>query len=229
MLAFVFRSATDWFDRASPAEAARWVLAMVSEAIGRRARQPRGGGLSNWGNDPFSRGSYTSRPVRGDPADLRRLGRAAQSRMPVAGEATRRRAMGFADGALSSRPARGSAPAGVVAGAGTWLRWVHSTHEYRRPARAQAAPALGGPGGGSDRPWLVIVLNDDHNTFDGVAFALARTIPGVTLRARDGVGQPHPPSGKAVVWTGPKERAELYREQLDGFGLTMAPLSSSAG
>ena len=29
------------------------------------------------------------------------------------------------------------------------------------------------------RPWHVIVLNDNHNTFDGVAFALASTIPGV--------------------------------------------------
>jgi ATP-dependent Clp protease adapter protein ClpS len=27
-----------------------------------------------------------------------------------------------------------------------------------------------------------------------------------------------------VVWSGQKERAELYWEQLRGFGLTMAPL-----
>jgi len=32
-------------------------------------------------------------------------------------------------------------------------------------------------------------------------------------------------AGKAVVWTGEKERAELYWEQLAGFGLTMAPLA----
>ena len=32
-------------------------------------------------------------------------------------------------------------------------------------------------------------------------------------------------TGKAVVWTGEKERAELYWEQLAGFGLTMAPLA----
>ena len=44
------------------------------------------------------------------------------------------------------------------------------------PVRKQG-PRSTGPESGSDRPWLVIVKNDDHNTFDGVAFALARTIP----------------------------------------------------
>src|SRR4029077_3685281 len=32
---------------------------------------------------------------------------------------------------------------------------------------------------GLDRPWLVIVLNDNHNTFEGVAFALSAVLPGV--------------------------------------------------
>ena len=31
-------------------------------------------------------------------------------------------------------------------------------------------------------------------------------------------------SGQAIVWTGPKEPAELYWEQLKDAGLTMAPL-----
>ena len=31
-------------------------------------------------------------------------------------------------------------------------------------------------------------------------------------------------SGQAIVWTGPKETAELYWEQLKDAGLTMAPL-----
>ena len=48
------------------------------------------------------------------------------------------------------------------------------------PVRKQK-PRKSGPGSGAGRPWLVIVKNDDHNTFDGVAFALARTIPGVTF------------------------------------------------
>jgi ATP-dependent Clp protease adaptor protein ClpS len=36
-----------------------------------------------------------------------------------------------------------------------------------------------GTGAGTGDAWRVIVLNDDHNTFEGVAFALARTIPAV--------------------------------------------------
>ena len=31
-------------------------------------------------------------------------------------------------------------------------------------------------------------------------------------------------SGRAIVWTGHKEQAEHYWQQLKGFGLTMAPL-----
>ena len=34
-------------------------------------------------------------------------------------------------------------------------------------------------GSGTGDAWRVIVLNDSHNTFEGVAFALAQTIPGV--------------------------------------------------
>ena len=65
----------------------------------------------------------------------------------------------------------------------------------------------------------MIVLNDDHNTFDGVAFALARTIPGVSFeRGMEMANRIHT-TGKAVVWTGDRERAELYWEQLVGFGL----------
>jgi ATP-dependent Clp protease adaptor protein ClpS len=82
-----------------------------------------------------------------------------------------------------------------------------------------------GPGAGRGRPWLVIVRNDDHNTFDGVAFALARTIPGVTFDRGMVLADTIHRTGKAVVWTGEKERAELYWEQLAGFGLTMAPLT----
>jgi ATP-dependent Clp protease adaptor protein ClpS len=78
------------------------------------------------------------------------------------------------------------------------------------------------------KPWNVIVLNDNHNTFQGVAFALSSTIPGVDydkgMRMADRIHN----SGRAVVWSGHKERAELYWEQLRGFGLTMAPLEPAA-
>jgi len=74
------------------------------------------------------------------------------------------------------------------------------------------------------KPWNVIVLNDDHNTFQGVAFALSSTIPGVDydkgMRMADRIHN----TGRAVVWSGHKEPAELYWERLKAFGLTMAPL-----
>ena len=42
-------------------------------------------------------------------------------------------------------------------------------------------PRVKEPGSGLDDNWRVIVLNDDHNTFDGVASTLARVVPGITL------------------------------------------------
>lgn len=81
-----------------------------------------------------------------------------------------------------------------------------------------------GPSGGLDAPWLVIVLNDDHNTFDGVAFALAAVLPGVSFdRGMTYANRIHS-SGRATVWTGHRELAELYWSQLKDQGLTMAPL-----
>jgi ATP-dependent Clp protease adaptor protein ClpS len=72
--------------------------------------------------------------------------------------------------------------------------------------------------------WLVIVLNDDHNTFDHVAQTLARVIPDITLDGGYGFADKIHTRGRAAVWTGPREPAELYWEQLQEAGLTMAPL-----
>jgi ATP-dependent Clp protease adaptor protein ClpS len=85
-----------------------------------------------------------------------------------------------------------------------------------------------GEGTGLGRPWNVIVLNDDHNTFEGVAFALADTIPGVTYDGGMKLANRIHSSGRAVVWSGHKEPAELYWEKLRGFGLTMAPLEPAS-
>lgn len=70
----------------------------------------------------------------------------------------------------------------------------------------------------------MIVLNDHHNTFEGVAFALAKTIPGVDYDRGMTLANRIHTTGQAVVWSGHREQAELYWEQLSGFGLTMAPL-----
>ncbi len=85
-------------------------------------------------------------------------------------------------------------------------------------------PRVGGPGSGLDGNWRVIVLNDNHNTFDGVASALARVIPGVTLDGGYAIADQIHTSGQAIVFTGMKETAEHYWEQLRDAGLTMAPL-----
>jgi len=77
---------------------------------------------------------------------------------------------------------------------------------------------------GVGRPWSVIVRNDDHNTFQGVAFALSSVLPGVSYDRGMQLANRIHSTGQAIVWSGHKEQAELYWAQLEGFGLTMAPL-----
>jgi ATP-dependent Clp protease adaptor protein ClpS len=72
--------------------------------------------------------------------------------------------------------------------------------------------------------WLVIVLNDDHNTFDHVAKTLSRVVPGVSLDGGYAMADQIHNAGQAAVWTGPREPAEHYWELLKEAGLTMAPL-----
>ena len=85
-------------------------------------------------------------------------------------------------------------------------------------------PRVAGPGEGLGGAWRVIVLNDDHNTFEGVAAALSRIIPGVSYDQGLAIADRIHNSGQAIVWSGPKEPAEHYWELLKEAGLTMAPL-----
>jgi ATP-dependent Clp protease adaptor protein ClpS len=85
-------------------------------------------------------------------------------------------------------------------------------------------PRSAGPDSGLGGNWLVIVLNDDHNTFDHVAQTLSRVIPEISLDGGYALANRIHNSGQAAVWTGPREPAELYWEQLSDAGLTMAPL-----
>jgi len=85
-------------------------------------------------------------------------------------------------------------------------------------------PRTHGPESGLGGDWRVIVLNDDHNTFEGVASALSRVIPGLSYEAGMSLANEIHNSGQAIVWSGPREPAELYWEQLNDAGLTMAPL-----
>ena len=81
-----------------------------------------------------------------------------------------------------------------------------------------------GGGSGTGDAWRVIVLNDSHNTFEGVAFALAQTIPGVDHAKGMALANRIHNEGQAIVWSGHQELAELYHAQLEGHGLTLAPL-----
>ena len=85
-------------------------------------------------------------------------------------------------------------------------------------------PRISGPGSGLGGSWRVIVLNDDHNTFDHVAVSLARYVPGISVQQGYAYAERIHTSGQAIVWSGHKEAAELYWEQLKDAGLTMAPL-----
>ena len=70
----------------------------------------------------------------------------------------------------------------------------------------------------------MVVKNDDHNTFQGVAFALSSVLPGVSYDRGMQLAEKIHSTGQAIVWTGHREQAELYWNELAGFGLTMAPL-----
>jgi ATP-dependent Clp protease adaptor protein ClpS len=92
------------------------------------------------------------------------------------------------------------------------------------PSTPPKERARDGGGSGAGDAWRVIVLNDNHNTFDGVAFALARVIPGVTYERGLALANRIHNTGQAVVWSGHREPAEHYWASLRDFGLTMAPL-----
>jgi ATP-dependent Clp protease adaptor protein ClpS len=87
-------------------------------------------------------------------------------------------------------------------------------------------PRVGGPGSGLGGIWRVVVLNDNHNTFDHVAETLANVIPGITLAQGYRLADRIHTNGCAIVWSGTREDAESYWESLDSAGLSMAPLEN---
>jgi ATP-dependent Clp protease adaptor protein ClpS len=63
-------------------------------------------------------------------------------------------------------------------------------------------------------------------TCQGVAFALSTVLPGISYDQGMSLANRIHRSGRAIVWSGHKEQAELYWEELRDHGLTMAPLES---
>ena len=83
-----------------------------------------------------------------------------------------------------------------------------------------------GSGSSTDDAWMVIVLNDNHNSFEGVAAALSRILPGVSYDQGMKLANTIHSTGRAIVWSGHRELAELYWTGLEDSGLTMAPLEA---
>jgi ATP-dependent Clp protease adaptor protein ClpS len=65
-------------------------------------------------------------------------------------------------------------------------------------------------------PYNVILENDDHHTFEFVVDVLRKILGCPVERAVDLTLQAHT-SGRAVIWTGPKEVAELKVEQISTY------------
>jgi ATP-dependent Clp protease adaptor protein ClpS len=85
-------------------------------------------------------------------------------------------------------------------------------------------PRQAGPDSGLGGEWRVIVCNDNHNTFDHVAETLAQVLPGISVARGHELAEAIHNSGQAIVWSGAREPAEHYWEQLNAAGLTLAPL-----
>ena len=66
-------------------------------------------------------------------------------------------------------------------------------------------------------PYAVVVLNDDDHSFDYVIDALCRVCHHPTERAHE-LAEQIDRTGRAIVWTGTLELAELKRDQIRGMG-----------
>jgi ATP-dependent Clp protease adaptor protein ClpS len=65
-------------------------------------------------------------------------------------------------------------------------------------------------------PYNVILENDDHHSFEFVVGVMIKALGFSSERAIQVTNQAHT-SGRAIVWTGPKEVAELKAEQISTF------------
>ena len=70
----------------------------------------------------------------------------------------------------------------------------------------------------------VIVLDDDVNTFQHVVDCLRKIIPGMSEDKAWNLANRIEGHGAAGVWCGRLLHAELYQQQPEAEGLTMAPL-----
>lgn len=69
-----------------------------------------------------------------------------------------------------------------------------------------------------DLPWNVVVYDDPVNLMDYVTWVFVKVFGYSEVRATQLMMEVHQ-AGRSVVWTGDRERAELYTQQLQGFQL----------
>jgi ATP-dependent Clp protease adaptor protein ClpS len=82
--------------------------------------------------------------------------------------------------------------------------------ELDEPARADAVER--------DRPWIVIVWNDPINLMSYVTLVLQKLFGYSRAKATRLMLQVHN-EGRAVVWSGPREKAEYDVARLHAYGL----------
>ena len=77
-----------------------------------------------------------------------------------------------------------------------------------------------------DLPWNVIVLDDPVNMMQYVSMVFKRVFGYSSAKAETLMMEVHQ-HGRSVVWTGPREKAEFYDQQLHGLQLRATMEKSS--
>lgn len=86
-----------------------------------------------------------------------------------------------------------------------------ASHPTEAPARKSKAKPKAKP----DKPWQVVVLDDPVNLMEYVSRILIR-IFGFSRDKADELMMAVHQRGRAVVWSGSRERGEMYVNQLHG-------------
>jgi ATP-dependent Clp protease adaptor protein ClpS len=74
----------------------------------------------------------------------------------------------------------------------------------------------------TEPPWNVVLHNDWENSMPRVIWVLKKAIPGMSLKRATAIMYEAHSSGQSVVKRCHKELAELYKERLQGEGLTIS-------
>ena len=78
-----------------------------------------------------------------------------------------------------------------------------------------------------DVPWNVVVHNDPVNLMSYVTMVFKRVFGYNTEKAKQHMLEVHQ-NGRSILWSGPRERAELYVQQLHAY-LLLATLERTSG